>query len=115
MRVNKVFISVRAGNFSGLSEWWSRLIGRTWAREPMPSCHEWDLTESVLLQVLDAPESRETVTLTLHVASIDAERERLSQLGIQTPEPKPVNGFSTLRFLQFNDPEGNIVGLLDGE
>ena len=33
---------------------------------------------------------------------------------IDVPEPVKVEGFKTLRYAEFADPEGNQVGLLDG-
>ena len=80
----------------------------------MRSCHEWDLREGVWFQVLDNAEG-EPVTVTLHVADVDAEIARLRKAGIKIPDPVKVEGFDTLRYAEFDDPEGNTVGLLDGE
>lgn len=114
MRVIDVFISINAADFAAQSDWWSRLIGRHWDREPMPSCHEWDLVDNVLFQVLDSPDGHGGTTVTLRVADLDAESRRLESAGIDLPEPVRIEGFDTLRFAQFADPEGNTVGLLDG-
>lgn len=113
MKVGKVFISLNARDFEAQSDWWKRLLDRPWDRQPMPSCHEWDLTDDVLFQVLDNDDDAR-VAVTLHVGDLDAERTRLGGLGIDTPEPGKVEGFETLRFISFPDPEGNTVGLLDG-
>lgn len=114
MRPDTIFVSVNAADFAALSDWWSKLLDREWDREPMPSCHEWDLIEDVLFQVLDKPELAGTATATMRVADLDAEIVRLAEQGIHVPEPAKVEGFDTLRYTQFADPEGNTVGLLDG-
>ena len=114
MKINHVFISISAADFAAQSDWWTRLIGRRWDREPMPSCHEWDLTEHVLFQVLDSAEGRGHATVTMHVADLDAEIARLAKVGIDVPEPVKIEGFDTLRYAEFTDPERNTVGLLDG-
>lgn len=114
MKVDHVFVSIGAADFAAQSDWWRRLIGRHWDREPMPSCHEWSLTDDVLFQVLDSDEGRGGATVTLRVPDLDAEIARLKDAGIAVPEPVTVEGFETLRYAQFADPEGNAVGLLDG-
>lgn len=116
MRIDKVFVSISARDFDAQAQWWTRLLGRRWDREPMPSCREWDVAGSVLLQVLDDPDQSQvgTATVTLHVGDLDAEIGRLHKAGIEVPDPVPVEGFASLRYTRFNDPEGNTVGLLDG-
>lgn len=114
MKVDHVFININAADFTAQSEWWAKLIGRRWDREPMPSCHEWDLTDHVLFQVLDSAESHGDSTVTMHVSNLDAEIARLAKAGIDLPEPVKIEGFDTLRYAEFSDPEGNKIGLLDG-
>lgn len=114
MKINHLFLSINAADFAAQSEWWTNFIGRPWDREPMPSCHEWDLTGRVLFQVLDSDDGQGGTTVTLHVPDLDAETERLGRAGIEVPEPVKVEGFDTLRYAEFADPEGNTVGLLDG-
>lgn len=114
MKINHIFLSVNAGDFAKLSEWWTKLIGRRWDREPMPSCREWSLSGDVLFQVLDNPTVKRGTTVTLHVPDIDDHIARLSREGIVVPDPVKVEGFETLRYSEFVDPEGNTVGLLDG-
>lgn len=79
----------------------------------MPDCHEWDVAGTVRFQVLDNPRG-DCTTVTLRVADLPVERDRLEAVGIDVPEPAKVEGFDTLRFAKFEDPEGNTVGLLDG-
>lgn len=114
MKINHIFVSINARDFLAQSNWWARLIGRSWDQEPMPSCHEWNLTDDVLLQVLDSDDDPGSSTVTLHVPDLDDEIGRLREAGIDVPPPIKVEGFETLRYAQFVDPEGNTVGLLDG-
>lgn len=114
MEIDKIFVSVNARDFDGLSDWWSGFLGRTWDRTPMPSCREWDLAGCVAFQVLDNDGKGAPTAVTLHVARLDDEIARLRKVGIDVPEPVAVEGFATLRYAEFADPEGNPVGLLDG-
>lgn len=114
MTIDHVFISINAADFAAQSDWWAKLIGRRWDREPMPSCHEWDLTDHVWFQVLDSAEGHGGATVTMHVSGLDTEIARLARAGINVPEPVKIEGFDTLRYADFTDPEGNKVGLLEG-
>jgi predicted enzyme related to lactoylglutathione lyase len=114
MKINHVFLSINADDFAGQSDWWVRFIGRRWDRVPMPSCHEWSLSDGVLFQVLESSDGHGSATVTLHVPDLDTEMDRLANEGIEVPDPVKVEGFESLRFTQFSDPEGNTVGLLDG-
>ena len=114
MSIDHVFLSIKADDFAAQSSWWKSLIGRGWDREPMPSCREWSLTDDVLFQVLDGNEGAKSTTVTFHVPDLDTEIERLGSAGIAVPTPVKVDGFETLRYAEFADPEGNSVGLLDG-
>jgi len=114
MKINQIFLSINARNFDALSDWWARLIGRTWDNQPMPSCHEWQLTGDIVFQVLDNPDVDERMTVTLHVSDLDIEIARLASVDIAVPDPVKIEGFDTLRFAELKDPEGNTVGLLDG-
>lgn len=114
MIVGKVFLSLHARDFAALSTWWSILLERGWDREPRPSCHEWDLAGCVHFQVLDDPEGAGLGTVSLHVAELTAQVERLRREGMAVPDPVQVEGFDNLRFCPFTDPEGNQVGLLEG-
>ena len=64
--------------------------------------------------MLDSAEGYGGATVTMHVANLDAEIARLAKAGIAVPEPVKIEGFDTLRYAEFTDPEGNSVGLLDG-
>lgn len=114
MKNNHIFLSINAADFAAQSDWWTSFIGRRWNREPMPSCHEWLLTSDVFFQVLDSAKDHGAATVTLHVPDLDLEIARLAEAGIDVPDPVKVEGFKTLRYAEFSDPEGNTVGLLDG-
>ena len=79
----------------------------------MPSCHEWDLREGVLFQVLDNPDEGATA-ISLMVTDLKDQVARLREAGIDVTDPTPVPGFDTLRLSSFRDPEGNPVSLLQG-
>lgn len=115
MKIENVFVSVNARDFEALSQWYAQLLEREWDNEPMPSCHEWELTGSVLLQVLDSAKGAGNAVVTLRTAGLDDHVARLRREGVEIPDPVKVEGFETLRFAQFADPEGNTVGLLEGE
>lgn len=113
MTIQTVFLSINADDFEAQTEWWGRLIGRGFDRQPMPSCHEWELTPTVAFQVLDNPgKPRTDVALRFDVlAPVVA---RLRGVGVSLPEAQPVEGFAALMLVSLTDPEGNRVSLLEG-
>lgn len=114
MKVQTVFLSINARDFAAQSEWWRRALGRRWDQSPVPDCHEWNLTDDVLLQVLDGKNGAGGATVTLRVDDLDAALARLKEEGIVLSSPRKVEGFTTLRYAHGKDPEGNTLGLLDG-
>lgn len=114
MTPDTVFLSVNAQDFEGLSAWYRQLLDRDWDREPMPSCHEWGLTDTVAFQVLNMPEGLRPVAVSLAVSDLNAQIDRLRAAGVDLPDPAKVPGFDDLRISTFNDPEGNPVSLLEG-
>lgn len=116
LHVDMVFMSVNASDFEALPGWWRTLLDRPWGREPRPPCRKWDVAGRVLFPVLDKPGQGGAATVTLHVANLDATTARLRATGSVPTDPDlaPVQGFQSLRFSSFEDPEGNAVGLLDG-
>lgn len=115
MRIDAVFISINAEDFDAQTRWWETLLGRPFERRPMPSCHEWTLREGVIFQVLRNMDEVGKTAVTLHVDDLDREIERLRAAGVEAADPEKVEGFETLRFATWKDPEGNTVGLLDGQ
>ncbi|PZO49178.1 MAG: hypothetical protein DCF16_15145 [Alphaproteobacteria bacterium] len=114
MDVDTIFISINATDHTAQTDWWTKFLGRPFDRIPVPSCREWDLREGVLFQVLDNSSDRTRVVVSLRVENLDANIERLRAAGVPISDPKPVEGFATLRFVSVQDPEGNTIGLLDG-
>lgn len=114
MKIDKVFVSINARDFSALSQWYRTLLDRAWDREPMPSCHEWDVAGCVLFQVLDNPKQVGKATTTFHISDLDKQIQRLKKVDFKLPEPQPIEGFDTLRYCELKDPEGNTVGLVEG-
>lgn len=115
MQIENIFVSVNARDFDGLSQWYAKLLERAWDKQPNPSCHEWELTGSVLFQVLDNPDAAGRAVVTIRTNELDEHVDRLRGAGVELPDPVNVDGFDTLRFAQFADPEGNTVGLLEGK
>lgn len=114
MNVANVFISIGVADHPASCAWWSTLIGRGPDRRPMPSCCEWDLTGSVLLQVLDNPKQGAVDTISLRLDDLDAEITRLRREGLSIDEREKVPGFDTLRIATIADPDGNTINLLGG-
>lgn len=114
MRIANVFVSVGVADHPAGCAWWSTLIGRAPDRRPMPSCCEWDLTDSVFLQVLDNPRDGAVDIVSLRVEDLESEIARLRDAGLTIADPSSVPGFDTLRIATLADPDGNTVNLLGG-
>ena len=115
MDVRSVFLTAYAKDWAGVSDWWSRALGRRWDREPVSNCHEWSLMGGVIFQVIDFGGGPKGTVVTVKVDDLDVEVGRLRGLGFAAPDPAKVPGFATLRFCSLKDPEGNELGLLDGD
>lgn len=114
VKIQNVFVSVNARDFTGLSQWYRTLLERDWDREPVPSCHEWTIAGCVLFQVLDNPLQAGAATASFHIVDLDKHVARLKKVGFDVPQPRRIEGFDTLRYCEFKDPEGNTVGLVEG-
>ncbi len=115
LRVDKVFLTINAASHAPVVDWWTNALGRPFDRTPVPSCREWDVTPTVLLQVIDKPDSVGKVAVSLRIEDIDSECRRLRALGIDLPDPKLVPGFDSLYWTEVCDPEGNVLNLLAGQ
>lgn len=115
MDVANVFVSLGVKDHAAGCDWWSAVLGRRSDRRPMPSCCEWDLTDSVLFQVLDNPIEGAVNTVSLRLDDLQSEIARLRMAGIAVGDPEPVPGFETLRISTLADPDGNTLNLLGGE
>jgi hypothetical protein len=81
----------------------------------MPGCCEWDLTDTVLFQVLDNPTQGAVDVVSLRLGDLDAEVARLRGEDFSIDDPEKVPGFDTLRIATITDPDGNTLNLLGGE
>lgn len=115
LQVDRVFLTVKAASHAPLVDWWAKAIGRPFDRTPLPSCREWDLTPTVLFQVIDGADTGGKVDVSLHIEDIESECQRLRAMGIDMPEPELVPGFDNLHWTTVRDPEGNVLNLLAGQ
>ncbi|NVD46052.1 VOC family protein [Qipengyuania atrilutea] len=115
MEVTNVFVSIGVADHAAGCDWWSTLLGREPDRRPVASCCEWDLTDSVLFQVLDNPKQGSVDTVSLRLEDLDAEIARLRGQGLAISDPELVPGFDTLRIANLADPDGNTINLLGGQ
>jgi predicted enzyme related to lactoylglutathione lyase len=115
MNIDHIYVTIMAGSHANQIDWWTRALGRTFDRVPVPSCREWDLSSSVIFQVIEGASESGKTEVALHVYDVDKERGRLAASGIQLEEPQLVPGFSALRWAQVKDPEGNRLSLLSGQ
>lgn len=115
MGVANVFVSIGVADHPAGCAWWSAILRREPDRRPMPSCCEWDLTDTVLFQVLDNPKQGAVDIVSLKFDDLDAEIARLRGEGLFIDDPEKVPGFDTLRIAALTDPDGNTLNLLGGE
>ncbi len=114
MDVATVFVSIGVLDHAVGCDWWSTVLGRGPDRRPMPSCCEWDLTDTVLFQVLDNPKLGVVDVVSFRLSDLDAEVARLRGKGFSIDDPENVPGFDTLRIATIADPDGNTLNLLGG-
>jgi predicted enzyme related to lactoylglutathione lyase len=116
MKIEHIYLTINAKAHAEQVAWWSKALGRSFARCPVPNCREWDLTSGVIFQVIHDPKHAASAStpVSLHVADVDRERERLAEAGISLSNPVPVPGFKALRWAHVKDPEGNTLNILSG-
>lgn len=114
MGVANVFVSIGVADHPAGCAWWSTALGRGPDRRPMPSCCEWDLTDTVRFQVLDNPRQGAVDIVSLRLNDLDAEIAQLRGEGLPIDDPENVPGFDTLRIAVLTDPDGNTLNLLGG-
>jgi len=115
LQVANVFVSIGVADHPAGCAWWSTVLGREPDLFPMPSCCEWNLSDTVLFQVLDNPKQGAVDIVSLRLDNVDAEIARLLGEGLPIGDPKKVPGFDTLRIATLTDPDGNTLNLLGGE
>jgi hypothetical protein len=114
MHINRVFMTAYASDHHRLVDWWTILLGRTFDRVPVPSCREWDLTDTVLFQVIESPQQHGALNFSARISNLKEKIDALRRQGIDVPTPQRVAGFDELWWTGFKDPEGNTVNLLEG-
>lgn len=115
MGVAHVFVSIGVADHPAGCARWSTVLGRRPDRRPMSSCCEWDLTDTVLFQVLDNPRQGAVDIVPLRLDDLDAEIARLQRGSLPIDHPEKVPGFDTLRIATLTDTDGNTLNLLGGE
>lgn len=115
MNPETIFITRYVASHAASLDWYERILGRPADHRPVPSCREWRLGDRVLFQVIEQPERRGETSVAFGVADVEDEATRLQGAGIDVGDPVPVEGFTTLRYVEICDPEGVPLGLLDGE
>ena len=115
MQINTVFITVNVADHGHLIDWWSKAIGRSFDRKPVPSCREWQLLPGVLLQIIEAVRPNGPVEVAILVEDVETEIQRLNREGIRLSNPVDVPGFAALKWSKVADPEGNTLNVLSGE
>ncbi|MGO1973580.1 MAG: VOC family protein [Propionibacteriaceae bacterium] len=114
MNPDTIFITRYVTSHDATVGWYEKLLGRPADARPMPSCHEWRLSDQVLFQVIEDPRRAGETSTAFRVADLDTEATRLQGIGLELLEPVPVEGFTSLRYAEARDPEGVPMGLLDG-
>lgn len=115
MNPHTIFITRYVTSHDATVGWYERLFGRPADGCPVPSCQEWRLADTVLFQLIEAPDRQGDTTVSFRVRDLTVESARLREAGLGLPEPAPVEGFANLRFVEALDPDGVPIGLLDGE
>lgn len=110
-----IFITRYVASHEASLPWYESVLGRPADDQPMPSCREWRLRDGVLFQLIEDADRAAETSIALGVADLGAEVPRLQEAGIVVGEPEAVGGFEALRFTEIRDPEGVVLGLLDGE
>lgn len=108
MHIQTVFAHVDCSDLKRSSLWYGKLLGTKPDRNPMPGLWEWQVTTSAALQLYEDKESAGKSTLTLGVPSVEAERKKLVEEGL---EPGEVERATSLFLVRLRDPDNNLVVL----
>ena len=107
MPIAAVYANLSCKALPDAARWFAAMFGREADRRPMEGLLEWDCGDGGL-QLFQKPEDAGRGTLTLIVADIRAERDRLAAAGLAVGEIEPADYTSILRL---RDPDGNLVVL----
>lgn len=110
MTVKAVLANLSCIDLARSERWFALLFDRPPDARPMPGLAEWSFGDSAGFQLHEETERAGRGTLTLLVADVAAERERLIGVGVAAPEPEPGGGG---RILRLRDPDGSLVVLAD--
>ena len=109
MRITDVLSVMPVADYEASVGWYERLFGRLADNVPMPSCHEWQLTDSGWLQVIDDAEHAGSSMLTMAVDDIEEEASALAARSVAVVDVRDVN--MALRLGTVVDPSGNAITL----
>ena len=111
--ITTTFVTRYVADHAAGEAWYADFFGRPCDRSPMPNCREWQLTESVVFQVIQLPERAGELSCGFVVDDLDGAVARLEADGITQSDAFDVQGFDGLRYCEFTDPEGVTTGLLN--
>lgn len=108
MKLQKTYISLLVKNLSISEEWYTKLLGRHPDNRPMDSLVQREISEQSGLAICTDDEIANKGAIFIYVEDVEAERDRLQNLGIVLGEN--IQGdYSTLA--QIVDPDGNLLTL----
>ncbi len=109
MRITDLLAVMPVADHPSSVQWYERLMGRVADNVPMPSCHEWQLTDSGWLQVIDDADNAGSSMVTIAVPDIDAEAVALAERAVEVDRIRTVS--TVLRLGTVVDPSGNSITL----
>lgn len=110
MSVESVFAQVICSALETRLPWFEALFGTAPTRCPMQGLAEWRVSESAEVQLFEDPTRAGKSTLTLRVADLEVERQRLRGRGVETGDVEHTKDFTLTRL---HDPDGNLVVLVE--
>jgi hypothetical protein len=108
MSIQTVLANVSCNHLETSIAWYAKLFGKPPARQPMAGLAEWHLTDTADVQLFEEKAHAGASTLTLGVAPLAAERDRLVEAGI---ECGAIEHVSTGDIVLIRDPDHNLVVL----
>ena len=108
MKIVKTYTALLATDLVRAEAWWSKLLGRGPDFRPMETLVQWELGLDGGLQLVSDTSLAGTGAISLVVEDVEAERARLSGLGIFL-DPSFNGTYSTLATIR--DADGNLIVL----
>ncbi len=106
MTIKTIFAHVSCTDLAVSEDWYTKLLGKTPFRHPMPGLAEWHFSDSSAFQLFVEAEHAGHSTLTLHAMPLEDERQRLVAAGL---EPDVIEEAETRRLMRLMDPDNNLV------